>query len=64
MLANMVPAVHAEETASEAMPTVIDEDTVWAYLDNGTDPAGDASVDGYERTCWTDANYDDSAWKT
>lgn len=64
MLVNMVPAVHASQTASETMPTAIDADTVWSYLDNGTDPAGDASAEGYERTSWTDANYDDSTWKT
>ena len=43
--------------------TEINEDTVWSYLDNGTDPAGDASEDGYERTSWTAVEYDDSAWK-
>ena len=64
MLVNMVPAVHASQTASETMPTEINADTVWSYLDNGTDPAGDASTEGYERTSWTDANYDDSTWKT
>ena len=66
MLINMVPAAYAAEPGTETAPTPteINKDTVWSYLDNGTDPAGDASAEGYERTSWTDAEYDDSAWKT
>ena len=66
MLINMVPAAYAEESGTETAPTPteINKDTVWSYLDDGADPAGDASAEGYKRTSWTDADYDDSAWKT
>lgn len=64
MLIHMVPAIYATESGSETMPTAINADTVWSYLDDGTDPAGDPSAEGYERTSWTAVNYDDSAWKT
>ncbi len=43
---------------------VIDQSTVWSYSDLGTDPAGDSSAEGYDRTSWTKAGYDDSSWKT
>ena len=39
---------------------VIDSDTVWSYLDDGTDPAGDSD----DRTSWTKLDYNDSEWKT
>ena len=35
-------------------------DTLWRYLDDGTDPAAGAS----NRTAWTLPGVDDSAWKT
>ena len=56
-----------EETADQGeteVPTQIDANTVWSYLDDNTDPAGDASAADYNRTCWTAENFDDSAWKT
>ncbi len=34
-------------------------DTVWKYLDDGTDPAGTGA-----RTSWTTMEFDDSSWKT
>ncbi len=49
---------------TSATQTEIDDDTLWAYLDDGTDPAGDSTDSGYERTSWTSADYDDSAWKS
>ena len=77
MLVNMVPvALAAEsnhgnpetyaETSNDdpaSKKTLIDSTTKWNYLDNGTDPAGDASAEGYDRTSWTAVEYDDSAWK-
>ena len=42
----------------------IGTETVWSYLDDNTDPAGDASGENYERTVWTNEEYDDSVWKT
>lgn len=38
----------------------IKADTVWSYLDDGTDPAAGLS----DRTGWTTADYDVSGWKT
>ena len=43
---------------------VIDKNTVWSYSDLGTDPAGDSQSEGYDRTSWTKAEYDVSAWRT
>lgn len=40
-------AVMAEDT------TEITSSTTWSYLDDGTDPAGDSTADGYNRTSWT-----------
>ncbi|WP_246190696.1 fibronectin type III domain-containing protein [Agromyces agglutinans] len=48
-------------TAATEVPTapVVDGDTTWRYLDDGSDPAkGDANV-----RVWTTTGYDDSAWK-
>lgn len=42
----------------------IDSNTVWKYLDDNTDPAGDSSSTGYERTSWAAPDFDDSRWKT
>ncbi|MBD9197919.1 MAG: hypothetical protein EGQ09_12845, partial [Clostridiales bacterium] len=39
-------------------------DTIWRYLDDGTDPAGNSAGAGYKRTSWTLADFDDSAWST
>ncbi len=52
--------VHAEEQNRESSVNVIDEKTVWKYLDNNTDPAaGLASL-----TAWTEKGFDDSGWKS
>lgn len=46
------------ETA--AITTIVDENTTWSYLDDGTDPsAGDSN-----RHSWTLNSFNDSAWKT
>ena len=47
-------------TVVDASATRIDGDTVWSYLDDGTDPA--AGLAG--RTEWAQPDFDDSAWKT
>lgn len=59
-------AALATETSSQAqdLPESIGTDTVWSYLDDGTDPAGDSAGEGYNRTSWTAINFDDSTWKT
>ena len=47
--------VHAEEQNSQTS-TVINEGTLWKYLDNNTDPAeGQASL-----TAWTEKGFDDT----
>lgn len=63
---SMVPSVYAAEMidpppASNGEVTL---DTVWKYLDDNTDPAGDSSAANYDRTSWTAPDYDDSTWKS
>ena len=55
-------AALATETSSQAqdLPERISADTVWSYLDDGTDPAAGTS----DRTSWAAIDFDDSAWKT
>ena len=59
-LSNLTATVDGQEQ------TLINSDTVWSYLDDGSDPAGE-----YERTSWTaedyqteNENFDATAWKT
>ena len=40
----------------------LDHTSIWTYLDNDTDPAGTPGMEGYERTSWTEAGFDDSIW--
>ena len=47
----------AEKTVQREINTA---DTLWRYLDDGTDPAAGAS----DRTAWTLPDFNDSAWKT
>lgn len=42
----------------------LDGNVTWSYLDDGSDPAGDSTAAGYDRTSWTKDGYDVSAWKT
>lgn len=46
-------------TAEEGSDDIITLNTVWRYLDDGTDPAGSGS-----RTSWTELDFNDSSWKT
>ena len=66
LMLSMLPstlAVDSQEGNAQA-PTQIDDATVWQYLDDNTDPAGDLTAEGYDRTSWTAITFDDSGWKT
>ncbi|MGN0969933.1 MAG: hypothetical protein ACI4OM_04165, partial [Evtepia sp.] len=65
-LLNLVPTAFAVEPAGGLAGTAdkIDANTVWSYLDDNSDPAGNPAAEGYNRTSWTTADFDDSAWKT
>lgn len=52
------------EGETQTLPESIGTDTVWSYLDDGTDPAGNSAGEDYNRTSWTAINFDDSTWKT
>ena len=57
MLLSMVPAAFAEDLGSSRTRTIsgmIDDSTVWSYVDDGS-----VNDDG-----WNTADYDDSSWKT
>ena len=65
MLSILPSALAVEDSAENAqVPTKIDDATVWRYLDDNTDPAGTPDTEGYDRTSWTAADFDDSAWNT
>ena len=52
--------------STEVLPTqttLIGQNTVWSYLDDNTDPAGNPAAEGYVRTSWTTADLGDS-WNT
>ncbi|MBP3311143.1 MAG: S-layer homology domain-containing protein [Butyricicoccus sp.] len=63
LLLSMLPAAFAADTTPSAVSDRITADTVWSYLDDGTDPAGDSKQEGYVRTSWTASDFDDSGWK-
>ena len=46
------------------LPAKIDSNTVWSYLDDNTDPAGNPDEEGYNRTAWAATDFDDSLWNT
>ena len=46
------------ETATST--TIVDENTTWSYLDDGTDPSANNS----NRHSWALNSFDDSSWKT
>ena len=50
----------AEEQTEASSKIVIDESTVWKYLDDNTDPAN--GLDSLQ--AWTLKNYNDTAWKS
>ncbi len=45
------------------LPAKIDSNTVWSYLDDNTDPAGNPADQGYDRTSWAAETFDDTGWK-
>lgn len=63
-LLSLVPTAFAVESPTTPAPDKIDASTVWSYLDDGSDPAGDPNAEGYNRTSWTAADFDDSQWET
>ena len=64
MLSMLPGAFAAEDAAGETqLPTEINNSTVWSYLDDNTDPAGDPQAADYDRTSWTTPDFDDAAWK-
>lgn len=66
LILSMVPSAFAaggSEKETQASGK-IDDATVWRYLDDNTDPAGTPGTEGYDRTSWTAADFNDSQWKT
>lgn len=61
---SMIPTAFAAggSERESAAPTKIDGTTVWSYLDDNSDPAGDPTADGYDLTSWSAAGFDDSEW--
>lgn len=66
LMLSMLPSAFAVGDSEEnaQAPTQIDDSTVWRYLDDNSDPAGDPAAEGYARTSWTAPGFDDSGWKT
>ncbi len=52
------------QTKAAENDVTLDGNVTWSYLDDGSDPAGDSTAAGYDRTSWTKDGYDVSAWKT
>lgn len=68
LLAVAVPVIAAtieinsdiSTVAETTVTTIVDENTIWNYLDDGTDP----SANDTNRHSWALNSFDDSAWKT
>ena len=52
---NLAPHDGTQET--------LNEQTVWRYLADHTDPAGNSTAQDYNRLVWTKETYDDSKWQ-
>ena len=50
----------AAAAPAAAVPAEINAETVWRYLDDGSDPAAGLT----DRTDWADPTYNDSGWET
>lgn len=53
---------HLNLAPDDGKQEALNEQTVWRYLADRTDPAGDSSAEGYDRLVWTAEAYDDSKW--
>ena len=64
LVLSMVPSGFAAggDTTTVTPPDKIGDTTVWRYLDDNSDPAGTPGTEGYDRTSWTKADFDDSKW--
>lgn len=56
-LTTVATAAHADTLPTSLIDTAT---TTWSFSDNNTDPAAGAA----DRLAWTQADFDDSAWKT
>ena len=65
LVLSMVPSGFAAggDTTTDTPPDKIDAATVWRYLDDNSDPAGDPTAEGYVRTSWTAPTFNDSKWE-
>ena len=54
---------HLNLAPHDGTQEALDELTVWRYLADDTDPAGDSTAEGYDRLVWTESVYDDSKWQ-
>ena len=63
-LLSLVPTAFAVESPTTQAPDKIDASTVWSYLDDNTDPAGDPEDTDYNRTSWTTGTLVTDGWKT
>ena len=51
-------------SAAPTETTIINDNTVWKYLDDNTDPAEGLSEGLYDVAAWTALDFNDSAWKS
>ena len=59
VMALQLVSVAPMQAAADPAPREVNGQTVWRYLDDGTDPAAGQA----DRTAWADPAFDDSQWK-